>query len=292
MTDYQLPLPKEEYMYPGHSACPGCGEPISVRMLLKALGPQTIMNVPAGCCAVIPGVWPTYSLKVPLIDHAFECTGAVSSGIRAALDHFGKEGITVVGWAGDGGTSDIGLQALSGAVDRGTDMLYVMYDNEAYMNTGNQCSSATPCRANTTTTPGGKSHQRNKKDIMKMMIANGIVYGASLNPAFPEDFMEKVVTAKNIPGPKFLHILSPCPSGWKFDPRNTIKIARLATETGVFPLYEYRNGETRFTKDLKNRKPLADYLHLQGRFRHLSTADVEEMQSTLDQNLQKLLREE
>lgn len=166
--------------------------------------------------------------------------------------------------AGDGGTSDIGLQALSGAVDRGTDMLYVMYDNEAYMNTGNQCSSATPCGANTTTTPGGKSHQRNKKDIMKMMIANGIVYGASLNPAFPEDFMEKVVTAKNIPGPKFLHILSPCPSGWKFDPRNTIKIARLATETGVFPLYEYRNGETRFTKDLKNRKPLADYLHLPG----------------------------
>ena len=292
MTDFQFPLPKEEYMYPGHSACPGCGEPISMRMLLKALGPDTIMNVPAGCCAVIPGVWPTYSLKIPLIDHAFECTGAVSSGIRAALDHFGKEDVTVVGWAGDGGTADIGLQSLSGGVDRGTDMLYIMYDNEAYMNTGNQCSSATPCGANTTTTPGGKSHQRTKKDVMKMMIANGIVYGASLNPAFPEDFMEKVVTAKGIRGPKFLHILSPCPSGWKFDPRNTIKIARLATETGVFPLYEYRNGETIFTKDLKNRKPLEEYLRLQGRFKHLSQADVEGMQRVLDESIQKLLKEE
>lgn len=261
-----------------------------MRMLLKALGPRTIMNVPAGCCAVIPGVWPRFSLRVPLIDHAFECTGATSSGIRAALDAKGMDDVTVVGWAGDGGTVDIGLQSLSGAVDRRTDFLYVMYDNEAYMNTGAQCSGSTPCGAWTTTTPSGKDIMRRsgKKRIMDMLVDNGIVYGATANVAYPEDLVERVRTAKSIRGPKFLHILSPCPSGWKMDPSKTIEAASLATRTGMFPLYEYRDGQYQFTKEIKNRKPVEEYLRLQGRFRHLSPAQVAEVQELVVQELEEL----
>ncbi len=283
-------IPSQELMYPGHSACPGCAEPIAMRLLLKALGPRTIMNIPAGCCAVIPGVWPRFSLRVPLIDHAFECTGATSSGIRAALDAKGMDDVTVVGWAGDGGTVDIGLQSLSGAVDRRTDFLYVMYDNEAYMNTGAQCSGSTPCGAWTTTTPSGKDIMRRsgKKRIMDMMVDNGIVYGATANVAYPEDLVERVRTAKSIRGPKFLHILSPCPSGWKMDPSKTIEAASLATRTGMFPLYEYRDGQYHFTKEIKNRKPVEEYLRLQGRFRHLSPAQVAEVQELVVQGLEEL----
>jgi 2-oxoisovalerate ferredoxin oxidoreductase beta subunit len=281
---YKFTIPKDELMTPGHSGCPGCGEPLALRYLLKALGPRTIVNLPAGCCAVIPGVWPRYSLKVPLVDHAFECTAAVSSGIKAALEKKGIDDITVVGWAGDGGTVDIGLQALSGAVDRRTDFLYVMYDNEAYMNTGIQCSGSTPCGAWTTTTPGGKDiHQRaGKKRIMDMMIANGIVYGATVNVAYAENFIETVRKAKGIKGPKFIHAYSPCPSGWRMDPRKSIEVSRLATRTGFFPLYEYRDGIYSFTKEIKKRKPVEEYLRLQGRFKHLTPANVAEVQRLVD----------
>jgi 2-oxoisovalerate ferredoxin oxidoreductase beta subunit len=277
-------IPQEEFMFPGHSACPGCGEPLAMRYLLKALGPRTILNVPAGCCAVIPGVWPRYALKVPLVDHAFECTAAVSSGIRAALEKKGIDDITVVGWAGDGGTVDIGLQALSGAVDRGTDFLYVMYDNEAYMNTGVQCSGATPGGAWTTTTPGGKAiaRRQGKKRIMDMLVANGIVYGATVNVAYPENFVRAVSAAKGIRGPKFIHVYSPCPSGWRMDPARSIEVARLATQTNVFPLYEYRDGRYALTKEIKNRKPVGEYLRLQGRFKHLSPSQVDEVQRIVD----------
>jgi 2-oxoisovalerate ferredoxin oxidoreductase beta subunit len=192
--------------------------------------------------------------------------------------------ITVVGWAGDGGTVDIGLQSLSGAVDRRTDILYVMYDNEAYMNTGIQCSGSTPCGAWTTTTPGGKdiSQRTGKKRIMDMLVANGIVYGATVNVAFPENFIETVRKAKDIRGPKFIHAYSPCPSGWRMDPRKAIEVSRLATQTGVFPLYEYRDGAYAFTKEIKKRKPVDEYLRLQGRFRHLTPQDVAEVQRLVD----------
>ncbi len=287
---YKFTIPYEELMTPGHSACPGCGEPLALRYLLKALGPRTIINLPAGCCAVIPGVWPRYALKVPLVDHAFECTAAVSSGIRAALEKKGMRDVTVVGWAGDGGTVDIGLQALSGAVDRDTDFLYVMYDNEAYMNTGIQCSGATPCGAWTTTTPGGKHIQqrRGKKPIMEMMIANGIVYGGTVSVAYPEDFIRTVRRAKSIKGPKFIHAYSPCPSGWRMDPRKAIEVSRLAVRTGVFPLYEFQDGRYNFTKEIKKRKPVEEYLRLQGRFKHLTPADVAEVQALVDKEYDEL----
>lgn len=283
-------IPQEELMYPGHSACPGCAEPLAMRYLLKALGPRTIINLPAGCCAVMPGVWPRYALRVPMIDHAFESTGATSSGIRAALDKKGLDDVTVVGWAGDGGTVDIGLQSLSGAVDRNTDFLYVMYDNEAYMNTGAQCSGSTPHGAWTTTTPGGKGilQRGGKKRILDLMVANGITYAATVNIAYPEDFIARVREAKAIRGPRFVHALTPCPSGWRMDSRRTVEVASLATRTGIFPLYEYRNGKYQFTKEIKNRKPVEEYLRLQGRFKHLSPAQVAQIQEIVDRELEEL----
>jgi len=290
MPASRFTIPRDELMYPGHSACPGCTEPLALRYLLKALGPRTIINVPAGCCAVIPGVWPRYALGVPMIDHAFECTAATSSGIRAALDKKRMSDVTVVGWAGDGGTVDIGLQSLSGAVDRGTDFIYVMYDNEAYMNTGVQCSGATPCGAWTTTTPVGKDivQRRGKKRIMDMMVANGITYGATVNIAYPEDFVTRVRIAKATPGPKFIHAFTPCPSGWRMDPSKSVEVAQTATRTGMFPLYEYRGGRYQFTKEIKNRKPVEEYLRLQGRFRHLSPAQVAEVQLMVDREYEEL----
>ncbi|MCX6652987.1 MAG: thiamine pyrophosphate-dependent enzyme [Methanomassiliicoccales archaeon] len=279
-------IPKEELECKGHSGCAGCGATLLARYTLKALGPRTIINVPACCWSVVQGVWPRAALKVPVIDHAFECTGAVSSGIRAALDIKGIEDVNVVGWAGDGGTVDIGLQALSGAVDRGTDMIYIMYDNEAYMNTGIQRSGCTPLYAWTNTTPGGPNGEWNlvpKKRIMEMLVANGIVYGATVSIAYPEDLIAKLRKAKQIKGPKFIHALSSCPSGWKIDPSKSIEMARLATLTGIFPLYEVEHGKYALSKDLKS-KPVEEYLKPQGRFKHLTPEMIAEIQKKADED--------
>jgi pyruvate/2-oxoacid:ferredoxin oxidoreductase beta subunit len=277
-------IPKEEHLSKGHSGCAGCGATLLARFCLKALGPKTIINSPACCWSVVQGVWPRAALKVPVIDHAFECTGAVSSGIRAALDVKGMDDVTVVGWAGDGGTVDIGLQALSGAIDRRTDFLYIMYDNEAYMNTGIQTSGCTPLYAWTNTNPGGLRQDYksvSKKRIMDMLIANGIVYGATVSIAYPEDLVAKVKKAKGIRGPKFIHALSSCPPGWKIPSSKSVEVARLATQTGVFPLYEYENGALVLSKDIKS-KPVEEYLMSQGRFKHLTPAMIADIQLRVD----------
>jgi 2-oxoisovalerate ferredoxin oxidoreductase beta subunit len=289
----KLPLPKEEYIYRGHAACPGCGAPLAMRYTMKALGPRVIMNVPAGCTAVIGGVWPRTAFKFDMMDHAFESTGAISSGIRAALDAKGIEDVTVLAWAGDGGTVDIGLQALSGAVDRGTDFIYVMMDNEAYMNTGIQCSGSTPIGAWTTTTPLGKKCEiilQRKKKIMEMMVANGIVYGATVNVAYPEDFVKRVKKATEFEGPKFIHALSPCAPGWRVDTAKTVEVARLATQTNMFPLYEVERSEYRLTKTIKERKPVSEYLKTQGRFRQVSENMANKIQAMVDDEYEELLR--
>ncbi|MFP4169949.1 MAG: thiamine pyrophosphate-dependent enzyme [Methanomassiliicoccales archaeon] len=289
----KLTLPKEEYLHHGHNACPGCGAPLALRYTLKALGPRTVINVPAGCTPVIAGVFPRYSFKIPMVDHPFECTGAVSSGIRAGLDTQGVEDATVLGWAGDGGTVDIGLQALSGAVDRGTDFVYLMLDNEAYMNTGIQCSGATPMGAWTTTTPTGKRCEINvqrKKRIMDMMVANGIVYGATVNIAYPEDFVKRVRKAKEIEGPAFIHALSPCSPGWRVNSAKTVEIARLATKSNMFPLYEVEQGEYRLNKEIKKKVPVSEYLKMQGRFRRLDQATIDRIQEMVDREYEELMR--
>jgi len=263
-----------------------------MRYLLKALGERVILSVPACCWAVIPGYYPHTSLKPPTIYTAFEATGASISGLRAALDIRGKDDFTVVGFAGDGGTADIGLQALSGAAERETDAIYVMYDNEAYMNTGIQRSSSTPKGAWTTTTPGGKRRhwkREPKKNMMRIMIAHKIPYAASVSIGFPEDFVRKGKHAKEESGLRFIHAFSPCPPGWRYDPSKTIEIAKLAVETNIFPLFEVVRGKYFLAKKGKG-VPVAEYLQGQRRFSHLSKEDIEEVQRRVDTDWETLTK--
>jgi 2-oxoisovalerate ferredoxin oxidoreductase beta subunit len=258
----KLTIPAQELMYSGHAACPGCGAALSMRLLLKGLGPRTVVSVPACCWNVIATPYPTTALGVSMMDNPIEATGASISGIRAALDAMGQKDVTVVGFAGDGGTADIGLQALSGMLERRTNAIYVMYDNEAYMNTGVQRSGETPLGAWTTTTPvGGHEHGKieAKKDMMAIVLAHAPVYAATLNPSFPEDFERKVEKAKGMSGPRFFHIFAPCAPGWRFDSQKTIAIGRLATDTGVFPLYEVENGRYHITRKTGTLKPVEEY---------------------------------
>jgi len=290
----KITIPEEEFTYPGSTGCPGCGANLVMRYLLKGLGDRTMVSIPACCWAVMPGYWPSNCLKVPLLYTAFEATGAAISGLRAALDIKGVEGVTVVGFAGDGGTVDIGLQALSGAAERRTDAIYVMYDNEAYMNTGIQRSGSTPWGAWTTTTPIGTNHgfkHEPKKDIMAIMQAHRIPYAATVSIAHPEDFIKKAERARATKGFRFIHALSPCPPGWRMNPRSTIEVARLAVDTHMFPLYEIENGRVRITKKGKGL-PVSEYLKLQGRFAHLTEQEVAAIQMAVDESWKMLLAKE
>jgi len=287
-------IPEEEFAYPGSTGCPGCGANLVMRYMLKGLGDRTILSIPACCWAVMPGYWPVSCLQVPILYTAFEATGAAISGLRAALDIKGIKDVTVVGFAGDGGTVDIGLQALSGAAERRTDAIYVMYDNEAYMNTGIQRSGSTPWGAWTTTTPIGTTHgfkHEPKKDIMAIMQAHGIPYAATVSVAHPEDFVRKVKKAKEVRGFRFIHALSPCPPGWRMNPAQTIEVAKLAVDTHVFPLYEIEDGRLHITRKGKSR-PVGDYLRLQGRFGHLSEEEIASIQAGIDARYNLLLGRE
>jgi 2-oxoisovalerate ferredoxin oxidoreductase beta subunit len=291
----KLTIPSQELMYAGHAACPGCGPALSMRLLLKGLGPRTIVSVPACCWTVIDTPYPTTALRVGFLDNPIEATGASISGLRAAADALGMKDVNIVGFAGDGGTVDIGLQALSGMLERRTNAIYVMYDNEAYMNTGIQRSGATPWGAWTTTTPvGGGLHGKpeQKKDIMAIVLAHRPAYAATLNPSFPEDFDRKVERARDIVGSRFFHILTPCPPGWKFDSAETIALGRLATDTGLFPLYEVVDGQLHITRKGGALKPVAEYLTAQGRFRHLTPADIELIQAQVRADWERLLERE
>jgi 2-oxoisovalerate ferredoxin oxidoreductase beta subunit len=288
----KLTLPTAELMYRGHAACPGCGPALAMRLLLKGLGPRTILSIPACCWTVIATPFPTTALGVAVLDNPIESTGASISGLRAAADVLGPDDVTVVGFAGDGGTADIGLQALSGMLERRTDAIFVMYDNEGYMNTGVQRSGATPQGAWTTTTPveGSEVGKREpKKEIMSIVLAHHPSYAATVNPAFPEDFVRKAEKARGAHGPRFLHVLSPCPPGWRFSSEETIEVGRLATETGLFPLYEVEDGVVRITRKGGSLKPVGEYVRLQGRFRHWTDAMVQELQSEVDAGWGRLL---
>lgn len=286
----RLTIPEEEILSPGHLACQGCGAALAMRYALKALGRRTIFTIPACCWAVIDGPFPYSALGVPLFQCAFETAASTISGISHGLSRLGKADVIPVAWAGDGGTFDIGLQALSGAVERGDDFIYIVYDNEAYMNTGIQRSSATPHGAWTTTTPVKHYKKRSKKNIMEIMVAHSIPYAATANISYPEDFIRKLQKAKSIQGPKFIHLYAPCPTGWKHPPDITIKVARLATETNVFPLYEVENGVYTINRKFSNPKPVVEYLKLQGRFYHLTEEEVQFIQSQVDQSWERLLR--
>jgi len=281
-------LPREEYLLKGHAACAGCGPAVSLRLLFKALGSKVFLVVPACCTTVIQGPYPFTSFGVPLQNILFESTGAAASGVVAALRQRRVDDITVVGWAGDGGTADIGIQALSGAAERETNFIYICYDNEAYGNTGMQRSGLTPYGAWTTTTPSGKKER--KKDMPMIMAAHKIPYVATACTAFPLDFVNKVRKAKDIQGTKYIHLLAPCPTGWRYDTSKTIEMGRLAVQTGLCVLYEIENGKFKLNPpsdrlvDKSKRKPVKEYFAGQGRFRNLTEDDVVRIENWVDED--------
>ena len=291
MQNYGVYVPrlvtKKEAFVPGHRACIGCGEALAVRLAGKALGPNTIIANATGCMEIVSSPLPTTSWTVPWIHTLFENTAAVASGIESGLKMLMKKGriarqdITVVAMAGDGGTSDIGLQALSGAMERGHNFVYICFDNEAYMNTGIQRSSATPYGASTTTSPAGKvsiGQVSWKKNMPAIAAAHNIPYVATACPSYPFDMMEKVEKAAATQGPAYVHVLSVCPTGWRCPSDLAIKLGRLAVETGIFPLYEVEEGKYKLNFDFPKLKPVTDYMKLQGRFRHLSDDILEKIQ--------------
>ncbi len=302
MEKYAVFVPKlvtkRENFAPGHRACTGCGEALAVRLACKALGQNVIIVSATGCMEIVSSPLPYTSWRVPWIHTLFENTGAVASGIEAGLKVIVRKGkrpakeVKVVVMAGDGGTSDIGLQALSGALERGHDFLYVCLDNEAYMNTGIQRSSATPFGASTTTAPAGKMSIGQvtwKKNMPAIAAAHDIPYVATACPSYPFDLMAKVAKGAAIHGPAYVHILSVCPVGWRSAPDLTIRIGRLAVETGIFPLYEMENGKYKLSIDLPRLRPVQDYLKLQGRFRHLSEETIKEIQYRVNKEYAKLM---
>ncbi|MHB1095531.1 MAG: thiamine pyrophosphate-dependent enzyme [Gemmatimonadaceae bacterium] len=283
-------VPEGDLLTSGHLACPGCAAPLAMKLALKALGPNTIVVMPACCFTIIAGPWPQSSLQVPVFHTAFATGPAVASGIRAALDMQGKFDTTVMVWVGDGGTFDIGLQSLSGAAERNENILYVCYDNEAYMNTGIQRSSATPWGAWTTTTPAQYPEATNKKDILAIMAAHNIPYAATATVAYPVDLIDKVTKAKAMRGTRFIHLLSPCPPGWKCGDDEGIELARMAVQNRVFPMLEVEGGQRwRFTMEHAG-DPVEPYLRRQGRFRHLSAEQVTHIQAEIDAQWQQLVR--
>ena len=283
-------IPQQELLECGHLACPGCGAALAMRLVLKALGDKTIVTLPACCWSIIAGPWPQSSLKVPLFHTAFETGASAASGIKAALVARGDTETTVIAWAGDGGTFDIGLQALSGAAERNEDFIYVCYDNEAYMNTGIQRSSATPFGAWTTTTPGEEWKHDKKKDILQILAAHGVPYAATATVAYPDDLIAKVQKAKSIRGTKFIHLLAPCPPGWKTADDETIQLGRMAVQTKVFPLLEVENGVSWRVTMEPTGEPVGPYLRRQGRFKHLTDEQMAEIQKQVDWRWENLLR--
>lgn len=285
-------LKKEELIDPGHSACQGCGEVIAMRHVFKAIGDDAIATIPAGCSTIISGAYPRESWNVPIMHMAFAAAGASVSGIEAALKAQDKDDITPVAWAGDGGTADIGIQALSGAIERGHDFVYIMVDNEAYMNTGIQRSSSTPYGAWTTTTPIGKNRtfeQKQKKNVMDIVAAHDIPYAASANIAYIEDMTDKVKKAKEIDGPGFVQIYTSCPTGWKMDPKDSVNVARKAVQSRMWNLYEFEDENWTINVEIDDPIPVEDYLMMQGRFRHLKDDEIEKIQKHVDQEWEKLV---
>jgi pyruvate/2-oxoacid:ferredoxin oxidoreductase beta subunit len=286
----QTDVMDREFVHSGHVGCPGCGATIAMRFVLKALGEKTLMVLPACCWSVIAGPYPQSALKIPVIHAAFETGGATATGVRAALDMLGDTETTVLTWAGDGGTFDIGFQALSGAVERNENFLYVCYDNEAYMNTGIQRSSSTPYGAWTTTTTGQDWKRLRKKNIVEVLVAHRIPYVATASIAYPDDLLRKAQKAKETKGSRFLHIYASCPTGWRIPSEMSVKIARMAVQTNIFPLYEVEDG-LRYTINYKPREYLVrEYFRLQGRFRHLTDQDLDQIQQMVNEDWELLLR--
>ncbi len=280
-------LTDREYFY-GHKACPGCALGIVARLGTKVFGEKTVIALPASCMSSVTTIYPNMSFRVPSMTSSFPATGAVLNGLAAGFDALGVKDVNVVGFAGDGGTADIGLQALSGAVEQGRNFIYVCYDNEAYMNTGIQRSGLTPQGSATTTTPAGPcsyGESGRKKNMFEIMIAHRIPYAATASTSYPNDLAEKFQKAKCINGPAFIHIMAPCPTGWGFDSSLTVEIGRMAVKCGLWYLAEYENGRVTLNTAPKNPEPVEKYLKSQRRFRHLTQEQIAMIQETRDAEL-------
>jgi pyruvate ferredoxin oxidoreductase beta subunit len=286
-------IPKEEYILKCTSACAGCSSSLILRYVLKAAGPDSVLVVPACCTSVIQGIYPNTAMNVPVYNIAFAAAAACASGMSAAFHAAGKKTRVIV-YAGDGGTVDIGIQALSGAFERRADFLYICYDNEAYGNTGMQRSGATPVGARTTTTPGGKTDS--KKDLDRIVEAHNPPYMATACSAYPQDLFKKVSRALEIPGPKFIHVLAPCPPGWRFPTEKTIEVGKLAVKTGMWVLYEREYGKLTISGPsrgaMKKQLPIEDYLAIQGRFKGIDKESVGKLMAEAERNRARLAREE
>ena len=270
-------LPDEEMLFHGSPGCPGCGAYLGLKLALKILGPKTMVINSTGCITACTLFGNT---KVPFFHPLFDNVAAIASGIDTALDVQGKrDGVNVMVYSGDGGTADIGLQALSGAVERGHDFIYICYDNESYMNTGGQRSGTTPFAASTSTTPAGRKSLGETrpfarcKDMVEIIRAHGATYVASASIGYPFDYMEKVKKAASIKGPTYIHLHATCPTGWGVDSKYTVEVARRAVQCGMVILREVENGVPRVTVVPKERVDVTEYLKYQRRFRHIKDND-------------------
>jgi pyruvate ferredoxin oxidoreductase beta subunit len=292
-------LPTEEPLSPGHRLCPGCGASIVVREVLLAAPKDTIIAEATGCLEVSTALYPYSAWNRPWIHSAFENAAAVASGIDSGFKALARRGEAkehpIIVFGGDGGTYDIGLQALSGAIERGHKFLYICYDNEAYMNTGIQRSGGTPLGAWTTTTQVGSvraGKQEIKKDLVSIVVAHHVPYAATASISHWRDLMTKVRKALSKDGPTFLHVIAPCTRGWRFDSEKTIRMARLAVETRLFPLYEVDGGVYKITFPVPSPKPVEEYLKLQGRFAHLfqpqNATELEAIKKSVGENYKRL----
>lgn len=293
-----------ELWNPGHRACAGCGPALAMKYITEAAGENTIVTNATGCMEVVSTPYPESAWGTSYIHNIFENAASVAAGVEAAYNSFERrkpeqfsEDPNIIAVGGDGATADIGFRALSGMFERGHDVTYICYDNEAYMNTGVQRSSQTPFAAATTTSPSGDAsigNDTHKKDMASIAADHGVEYVATASIAYPRDFKQKIETALEIDGPKYLHVFAPCPVGWSFESEETIELARLGVETGLFPVFEMEDGEITSVRKLTERKPVEEYLEKQGRFKHLfkkgedGEAGIEELQAWVDDRAEDL----
>ncbi len=279
----------------GHRACVGCGQALAARLVTESAGPDVAVANATGCLEVFSTAWPDSAWRVPWLHSLFENAGAIASGMEAAFKARGQS-TKVLAFAGDGGTFDIGFQSLSGMIERNHNVLYVCYDNEAYMNTGVQRSSSTPHAASTTTSPAGRERlgkRHMKKDILQIVAAHHMPYAATASVAYPSDLRKKVRRAMEIEGSTFLLVHSPCPLGWRHDGAKSIEVARLAVTTGLVPIIELERGALTGSMPIREQRPVVDYLRAQGRFQHLfadsaeAREELEHIQALADYNIER-----